>query len=176
MSELADTVVFEVDHPDSQHQKRDRVDALAPCAREIRFVPVDFTTGDLDGALEAAGHDRSRPTAWVWEGVVMYLTPAAVEATLAIVARRSAAASHLALVYISPALAYLVIGFFLRRLGEPLRSSFSPVEMRALLTRHGFSVLTDADLHTIAGTLSSALAATTRPMRHQRVAVAARGP
>ena len=30
--------------------------------------------------LAAAGHDPTRPTTWIWEGVVMYLTKAEVEA------------------------------------------------------------------------------------------------
>lgn len=62
MPELADTIVFEVDHPDSQRRKRERAAALAPTAREIRFVPVDFTRDRLDEALAAAGHDPARAT------------------------------------------------------------------------------------------------------------------
>ncbi len=89
MSELRDTVVFEVDHPDTQRDKRARVTSLTQTAREVRFVPVDFTRDRLDDALAHAGHDPQRPTTFIWEGVVMYLTPAEIEATLDVVARRS---------------------------------------------------------------------------------------
>src|SRR6187399_3082945 len=41
MPELVKTVVFEVDHPDSQQQKLRRVAPLALQAREVRFVPLD---------------------------------------------------------------------------------------------------------------------------------------
>lgn len=70
---LAEATVFEVDHPDTQRDKRARIAALAPAARDIRFVAVDFTRDDLGRALEQAGHDPARPTTWLWEGVVMYL-------------------------------------------------------------------------------------------------------
>src|SRR5262249_46565830 len=68
MRELAETTVFEVDHPDTQREKRSRIGTLAQAARDVRFVPVDFTRDSLDEALAAAGHDPARPTTWIWEG------------------------------------------------------------------------------------------------------------
>lgn len=174
MPELRDAVVFEVDHPDSQRDKRARVASLAPAAREIRFVPVDFTRDDLDTALAQAGHDPTRPTTWIWEGVVMYLTPADVEATLAIIERRSAPASRLIVLYHSPSIMLLVIGAFVSRLGEPLRSTFTIDAMRALLDRRGFRVIRDEDLVSIGAGLSPDLARATRVMKHLRVATADR--
>jgi hypothetical protein len=53
MRELVTSLVFEVDHPDSQQQKLQRVASLTQEAREVRFVPVDFRRGDLAYALEA---------------------------------------------------------------------------------------------------------------------------
>src|SRR5262245_7653051 len=136
MPELRDVTVFEVDHPDSQRVKRERVAALQQVARDVRFVPVDFTRDRLDDALAAAGHDPTRPTTWIWEGVVMYLSQADIEATLAVIARRSAPGSRLVLLYLRPALISWFVGFIVRRAGEPFRSSFSPDQMRALLARH----------------------------------------
>src|SRR5436190_415362 len=71
-------------------------------AREVKFVAVDFTREDLGERLAAAGHDRSQRTTWIWEGVVMYLTPSEVEATLRVVAARSAKGSRLVVVYLGP--------------------------------------------------------------------------
>src|SRR5262245_27450637 len=51
MAELRDAVVFEVDHPDSQRDKRARAARLTPTAREVRFVALDFASGELDAAL-----------------------------------------------------------------------------------------------------------------------------
>src|SRR5262249_2787888 len=68
MPELRDSVVFEIDHPDSQREKRARVGRLTQLAREVKFVPVDFTRDDLSQCLGAAGHDTTLPTTWIWQG------------------------------------------------------------------------------------------------------------
>jgi methyltransferase (TIGR00027 family) len=174
MPELRDVTVFEVDHPDSQRQKRARAAPLAQVAREVRFVPVDFTRDDLDAALAGAGHDPATKTTWIWEGVVMYLTIAEIEATLAVVARRSAPGSTVVVAYHSRAVLLYLVAFVVRRLGEPIRSAFSAEAMRALLAKYGFRVVSDEDLPTIAKGLSDDLARATRPMRHLRIATAIR--
>src|SRR5262245_31418992 len=66
--------VFEVDHPTSQQDKRDRAAALGPTSGSLRFVAVDLTQAELGPALATAGHQASRPTTWVLEGVIPYLT------------------------------------------------------------------------------------------------------
>ena len=173
MAELREVTVFEVDHPDSQREKRARVGRLEPLAREVRFVPVDFARDRLDVALTAAGHDPARATTWIWEGVVMYLTQAAIEATLDVVQKRSASDSRLIVVYHSPAPILKLVGLLLRVVGEPLRSAYSAEQMRELLARFGFDVLADADVPTIGGTLSADLAQT-RYLKHMRIVTAAR--
>ena len=80
MKELAGVRVFEVDHPATQNAKRSHLNELPPPIGNVSFVPVDFERESLDAALDAAGHDRTRPTCWIWEGVVMYLTRDAMRA------------------------------------------------------------------------------------------------
>jgi methyltransferase (TIGR00027 family) len=172
--ELREVVVFEVDHPDTQREKRGRVSALLQAAREVRFVPVDFTRDDLDQALAAAGHDATRPTTWLWEGVVMYLTRAEIAATLAVIARRSAAESRLIIAYHRPALMLFLVGWMVRRVGEPLRTALSPGAMRALLERYGFAVVRDQGLPEIGAALSSEVGRATRIMKHLRIVTATR--
>jgi methyltransferase (TIGR00027 family) len=174
MPELGSTLVFEVDHPDTQREKVARVRSLGQTAKEVRFVPVDFTRDSLDDALTAAGHDPTSATTWIWEGVVMYLTRADVEATLAVIERRSAAGSVLSIAYVSPAPLRWVVGLVLRRLGEPIRSVFTADAMREVLSRFGFRVIKDEDVCTIGRTLASDLATSTRAMRHLRIVSAER--
>ena len=171
MPELAGAIVFEVDHPDSQGQKRARVASLQKTAREVRFVPIDFTRDRLEDALAAAGHDPSRPTTWIWEGVVMYLERADIEATLHVVEARSAPESRLVVLYQSPSIIRQMVGFALRWVGEPFRSSFTVDEMRALLARSGFAVVKDDDLATITSNVSPAEA---RLLEDMRIVVARR--
>lgn len=172
MSELRDVTVFEVDHPDTQRQKRERAAQLTPMARDLRFVPVDFTRDRVDDALAAAGHDRSQPTTWIWEGVVMYLTRQEIETSLAVIGDRSAAGSRLVILYHQRALMRVIVGLIVRRVGEPLRSAFNAPSMRKLLASHGFTVSSDEDLGVIGKRLSPELAPIAKRVRHNRLVVA----
>jgi methyltransferase (TIGR00027 family) len=174
MHELARSAVFEVDHPDTQRQKRQRVAPLTLEAREIHFVPLDFTHGDLAQALEAAGHNPHVPTTWIWEGVVMYLTRAEIESTLSTVGARSAQGSRLIVVYHQPALMLLLLAVMVRRLGEPIRTVLTQRQMRKLLDRYGFSARWDRDIPAIGSELSAEIGRATRLMRHLRIVAAER--
>jgi methyltransferase (TIGR00027 family) len=174
MAELANVTVFEVDHPDSQRDKRARTGGLTQLAGEVRFVPVDFTRDDLDQSLAAAGHDPERPTTWIWEGVVMYLTLADIEATLAVVARRSAAHSRLVILYHTPSWLLTLVDFVVSRLGEPLRSAFGRDQTAALLAKHGFSASRDIGMRSAGQALSPALGRRLRMMNHLRLVTADR--
>src|SRR6185295_10275256 len=138
MRELVKAVVFEVDHPDSQRQKLQRAAPLTLEASEVRFVPLDFRHGDLAQALETAGHDPRLPTAWIWEGVVMYLKRDEIETTLSTVEARSAPGSRLIVAYHQPALMLILLALIVRCLGEPIRTVLTPQQMRKLLARYGF--------------------------------------
>ena len=174
MSELRNVAVIEVDHPDTQREKRERVGKLTPAANDIRFVPVDFQHDSLDAALATAGHDVAHATTWVWEGVVMYLSQPAIESTLDVITRRSARGSRLVILYHRKAFMLRIVGFIVRRLGEPLKSSFTPDSMRALLARFGFGVVRDGSLHDFGVELSPTVGDVTKRTRHLRIAIADR--
>ncbi|MGW5110400.1 class I SAM-dependent methyltransferase [Nocardia sp. NPDC004123] len=160
MPELAGVAVFEVDHPASQAEKRERLGEREALA-DVRFVPVDFGKDSLGAALTTAGHDETRPTTWIWEGVVPYLTSAEVAETVIEVAKRSAPGSRLIITYPTPNRVYhygrkamelllSVSGRTNPMAGEPQRSSWTPAAMAALLAEHGFSVTADRDLQSVA--------------------------
>ncbi|GIF71231.1 class I SAM-dependent methyltransferase [Asanoa siamensis] len=170
MPELAGGAVFEVDQPASQRDKRDRATALT--GRAPAFVPVDFRTDDLSRSLAAAGHGRDRPTTWIWEGVVPYLTPADVEATVGALAACSAPGSRLVVNFQLP-VPFLRLGFLVARAlarsagrssvftREPWRSTWAPTAMATLLGRHGFTVTQDQNVLDVAESLRM-------PVRHRR--------
>jgi methyltransferase (TIGR00027 family) len=174
MDELADRMVYEVDHPATQRYKRERVAPLRPKAREVRFVPVDFERESFADALAEAGHDPGRRTAWIWEGVVMYLAPEVVEATVRLAAARSAPGSRLLASYATPSLGRAILGRWLARLGEPFRSTFTPERFAALLARSGFRVLSDEGTADWARRWADGAARPSRTMSTQRLAVAER--
>lgn len=145
MKELAGVHVFEVDHPATQNAKRSHLKELPPAIGTVCFTAVNFESESLDAALEAAGHDRARPTCWIWEGVVMYLTRDAMRGTLASIAARSAPGSTLIVNYHTVQRRLLATVIF-RLVGEPMISKWSPAEMAAALRAAGFQVEEDSGM------------------------------
>ena len=145
MPELAGMKVFEVDHSATQGDKRARVTELSPSIGSVSFVSIDFERESLDAVLERAGHDRSLPTCWIWEGVVMYLTKDAMRATLGNVAKRSAPSSTLIVNYHTIHRRFIMRMFF-RLIGEPQISAWTPDEMAADLASVGFRVTEDTGM------------------------------
>ena len=145
LNELAGVKVFEVDHPATQGEKRARVAELPPAIGTVSFVSIDFERESLGSVLERAGHDRSSPTCWIWEGVVMYLTREAMRSTLAGIADRSASGSTLIVNYHSAHRRFLASLIF-RLIGEPQISAWTPEEMAADLHSVGFEVQEDSGM------------------------------
>ena len=92
----AGTVLFEIDQPEVIAFKTTTLAELgaAPTV-DRRTVPVDLRD-DWVGALEAAGFDRSRPAAWIAEGLFGYLPPEAQDRLLDQIGALSPAGSRLA--------------------------------------------------------------------------------
>jgi methyltransferase (TIGR00027 family) len=149
---LAESIVFEVDHPGTQNSKRERLARVAadPIAR-IEFVPVDFERDDLRRALGGAGHRSEAATTFVWEGVTNYLSADAVNATLAAVRELAHRNSILIFTYIDQAVLESNAAFpeaarwikGVRRRGEPWTFGFHPAELREHLANRGFTLITD---------------------------------
>ena len=99
MAALRAAHVFEVDHPATQAVKRLRAAPLSRTCRALTYVACDFEREGLAERLHAAGHRSDEPTIWICEGVTLYLEAAAIRASLAAIAARSAASSTLILEY-----------------------------------------------------------------------------
>lgn len=90
----SDTRVFEVDFPEVfEFKEAVLADAVPACDRHV--VATDLRTEWLT-ALRAAGHDPTAPTAWLAEGLLVYLTAAESEALLTAITSASAAGSRFA--------------------------------------------------------------------------------
>jgi methyltransferase (TIGR00027 family) len=84
--------VYEVDHPATQHWKRERLAAAGIAVPDnLRFVPLDFNERTLAEGLGGAGFDRGAPAFFSWLGVTYYLPPESVMETLRFVASQRAA-------------------------------------------------------------------------------------
>jgi methyltransferase (TIGR00027 family) len=150
MHELRNAHVFEVDHPNGQRQKRANAAAVPVLAAALTYVPVDFSRDSLGSALSRHGHDASRPTFWIWEGVVPYLDASAVVETLRTLHEHSAQYSELALTYVPSTLGALkyarpAITLGMRVIGEPLRFVVDREELARVLTQTAFDLVSDTD-------------------------------
>lgn len=141
--------VIEVDHPATQADKQRRLGADERAAvATVTYLGVDLARGDLAAALVDAGHDPDRPTVWLWEAVVPYLPPGAVDATLQVLRDRSAPGSRLLVTTVTPALFDPpVLGrllapaarLLLARMDEPVLLAESDARFAARLAQHGFA-------------------------------------
>lgn len=88
---LCQSVVFEVDHPDTARRKAELASAvyadaeLAPAVA----VTIDFARESIERRLCEAGLNPAARTLWIWEGVSMYVPAHTVRATLKLFARLS---------------------------------------------------------------------------------------
>ena len=105
------------------------------CGDLKRFTPIA-----TEGLVSTA------PVLTLWEGVIMYLTETAIDATVKCVRQYSAAGSQLALNYVMtgprrrPTLLHRVTGL----VGEPVRfGGWRPEDLPAWMGERGFQLLWD---------------------------------
>ncbi len=146
---LGSCPIFEVDHPSTHDRKAQIIDKhsarfVAPARRALAH---DFTCDDLTATLTAAGFDPALRTFFIWEGVSMYLSRAAVKQTLSALSALSAPRSQLAADFwyllddpdlrstamrMTPNLLHLV--------GEPITFGIHPEDVGPFLGRLGWSL------------------------------------
>lgn len=151
MPDLATASVFEVDHPATQARKKSiltRLGARSPS----HYVTWDFEQRpmeDLPDVLAEAGLDLQRPTFTIWEGVTMYLTDAAIDASLRAIRAWSAPGSQLAMTYFAksritrPSFVTRAMKAVVGAVGEPWKFGWTPDELPAYLEAREFRLVRD---------------------------------
>ncbi len=147
----AQLTLFEVDHPATQAWKRRQLAAAGlALPQSLTFVPVDLESESLAAHLADAGFRAAEPAFFSWLGVTMYLTRAAVFATLACVARLPAASGIVFDYAVPPATLGLIRRVWVRAVmrrvaaaGEPWKSFFDPPALARELRALGFRQLED---------------------------------
>jgi methyltransferase (TIGR00027 family) len=142
LKELLGVRVFEVDHPATQAFKKQCSAELTSTAASVTFVTVNFERDKLEPRLVEAGLRTGEPTIWIWEGVVMYLTQAAMRATLRDIASMSAAGSTLIVNYHAKKRS-LLTNLFLRLWSEPQIGAWTPGAMAREIGAVGLRVIAD---------------------------------
>lgn len=141
--------LFEVDHPASQAWKLGRIAELDLPVRDGHvFAPVDFETTPLWEGLPRAGLDWSQPAFFSWLGVIIYLAPEAITATLNTVSG-CGTGSEIVLSYDAPD-AFLddtareMVQIEARQVaatGEPYTTRMSPAQAETLIESAGLEVV-----------------------------------
>jgi methyltransferase (TIGR00027 family) len=140
--------IFEVDHPDTQHQKRRRLEELqVTIPSHVTFVPIDFQaqTG-LFTALDGTSFDPKQPTFFSFLGVSWYLNDEALDRALREFAS-AASGSELVIDYLLPEhlldeecrnVARMLSAMAASH-GEPGGNCFEPAQITRRLESLGFS-------------------------------------
>jgi methyltransferase (TIGR00027 family) len=135
---------FEVDHPATQSDKLERLGRLGIASDHVAYVGADFTIDDVGAALAGTGHDISRATLFLCEGIAVYLDLEVLASLIGSLRSRAADRSRLAL---SLSVAGAAEGLDERRqrfettvaaIGEPTRSRLTPDQAQTLFASAGW--------------------------------------
>lgn len=139
--------VFEVDHPATARAKAERAASAFGGARlaPAQEVQVDFVRESFADALLAHGFEQGAPTAWVWEGVSMYLPEAGVLECLQRIAGLSGPGSWVSFDALTnpgglEGASLRALSAALRVVGEPFLWTPSPLDLARVVSRSGLDV------------------------------------
>lgn len=151
---LAESAVFEVDHPATQRRKRRILDGEGE-GENLRYVSWNFEQQpmrELPAALARAGHRPGEPTLTIWEGVTMYLTEEAIEESLTAIRAYSARGSRLVFTYFDRAMIETRHAFsslaktFVAQVGEPWRWGWDPEKLPDWMAARQLEVLRNVSM------------------------------
>jgi methyltransferase (TIGR00027 family) len=138
---------FEVDHPDTQRDKRARLERLGIAVPHLAFVAADFGVDDVADALVAVGLDTTAPSLFLCEGVAVYLERTVLDRLLRSLRQVAGPGSRLA---ISVSVATdddaliarrAAFGAAVAAMGEPARTVLTADDAEALFTGAGWQVV-----------------------------------
>jgi methyltransferase (TIGR00027 family) len=150
---LAEARVFEVDNPNTQVQKRERLRKISKAdVGLVIYVSLDFDRDSLRDALARASFDPQSRTLFLWEGVTNYLTEDGVNATLEFVGS-VADGSKLIFTYVDSEVLRDPQQFdggerlqrMFRRIEERWTFGLDPTQTSKLLSSHGLLLIDDID-------------------------------
>lgn len=142
--------VFELDHPETQRVKLERIRSLNLALPDfVEFVEVDFEKEAVAEALARSSYQAALPAFFSWLGTVPYLSNTATTATLRSIARHAAPGSELVFDYLAPVEVFTgserrvieKLKRFTARRGEPLIGEFHPDELKATLALVGLELI-----------------------------------
>ena len=139
--------VFEIDHPNTQEFKKERIRNLEWNSKELNFVPVDFSKDDMNASLLKNGFDPKVPAFFAIPGVSYYLTLPVLEETVRKIQNLSEAPALVCLDFPDDTTfkrrdddRVTVLAKITERLSEKMTGTYSVSEMQDMFSRHGFMI------------------------------------
>jgi len=148
---LSNVKVFEVDYPDTQMVKKERLARLSLSLPEnVKHIPLDLNTQNLHKLTEQ-GYSSKRKTLFIWEGVCMYLRPEAVDGVLTFFREQTGPGSHIVFDYIFSSMVEGKCDYYgalessklAEKLGEPYVFGIEKESIRAFLEARGLHFLSE---------------------------------
>lgn len=148
---LRDAAVFEIDRPATQSRKIARL-PVETMQNRVIYVAWDFENDSaalLPHRLRELGLDSGERVLTLWEGVTMYLSESAVDATVRAVRELGSPGSQLALTYIDrraiarPRGEHGLLQRIVARAGEPWRFGWHPDEVRGWFAERTLELVSD---------------------------------
>lgn len=144
-NENSNIEIFEIDHPDTQRYKLERIKELEwNIPRNVHFVPVDFEKEKMTEKLTQAGFDPNKKTFFSILGVSYYLTLPVFTETLSQIAELSANGSVLAFDYPRKGGDHpervLELESMTESLGEKMQGGFDYADVSRALYSLGFQI------------------------------------
>jgi methyltransferase (TIGR00027 family) len=157
---------FEVDHPATQRDKRDRLARLGFDVGQVQLVEADFTRDPIADRLTAAGLNPGQLSLFLLEGVAVYLEPAVLERVLTEFRQVARAGSRLTISVSTSGVQAEARSRFqatVAALGEPARSTLEAGQATEVLARTGWQVIAADDARSERLTSAGLLTATAAP-------------
>lgn len=143
--------IYELDHPDTQALKINKLRHLGKIPNNVEFVPIDFENEAITTALQHSSFESKQTSFFSWLGTTHYLKPEITLATLQNIASYAAPNSELVLDY---SLDYttlkgiervgvLALSKFTHILNEPIVGALNTEHLHQALFQMGYIVLED---------------------------------
>ena len=139
--------IFEVDHPDTQNYKKERVtEFYGKLPQNVRYVPVNLETENLKESLVSYGYATDKKTLFILEGLSMYLPPEIIREIFTFISMNSQTKSRMIFDYYPesvingshPDEAAKNIMSFTQMMGEPLKFGIMDNKEAEFLNQYGF--------------------------------------
>jgi len=142
--------VFELDHPDTQRAKRERLQSIGvDLPSNLEFVGIDFEHETVADGLARSSYQPDSRAFFSWLGTTPYLSNSATLGTLASIAQLAAERTEIVFDYLvcdeamSGEERRIVekLKRFTARRGEPVVGEFDPAELETVLRSVGLELI-----------------------------------